>query len=169
MRPVLLALLLHAAADDGVLGTYRVQATARLSGVPLLRSLELRGDVVLRPAERPGAVRVRLAARGHACELAGTLAEPGRLVLAAGQRCPIVLDDPGVRGQVEATLRSGGARVANGHLVLSLELGLAGSVRLSTGLVPGLGREAVVPVDGSASVRGEGDRDNSRAAERERP
>ena len=34
------------------------------------------------------------------------------------------------------------------------------------GLLPGLAREAAVPVDGSASVRGEGDRDNSRAADR---
>jgi hypothetical protein len=162
---LLLALLLPAAANDGDLGTYRVQATARVSGVPLVRSLDLRGDVVLRPGERPRAVRVRLAARGHACELDGTLAEPGRLVLAPGQRCPILLDDPGVRGEVEATLRSGEARLADGHLVLALELGLAGSVRLSTGLVPGLAREPAVPVDGSASVRGEGDRDNSRAAE----
>jgi hypothetical protein len=164
--PLLLALLLHAAAEDGALGTYRVQATARLSGVPLVHALDLRGDVVLRPGEGPRAVRVRLAARGHACDLSGTLAEPGRLVLAAGQRCPILLDDPGVRGEVEASLRSGEARLADGHLVLSLEVALAGSVRLSTGLLPGLAREAVVPVDGSASVRGEGDRDNSRAADR---
>jgi hypothetical protein len=160
---LLLALVLHAAPDDAT-GTYRVQATARVSGVPLVRSLDLRGDVVLRAGERPGLVRVRLAARDHACDLAGRLAEPGRVVLAPGQRCPILLDDPGLRGDVEATLRSGEARLADGRIVLSLELGLAGSVR--TALVPGLAREAVVPVDGSASVRGEGDRDNSRAAER---
>jgi hypothetical protein len=161
---LLAALALHAAADDGT-GTYRVQATARLSGVPLLRSLELRGDVVLRAGERRGLVRVHLAARDQACDLAGSLAEPGRVVLAPGQRCPIQLDDPGVRGEVEATLRSGEARLADGRIVLSLELGLAGSLRTSL-LVPGLGRGAVVPVDGAASVRGEGDRDNSRAAER---
>jgi hypothetical protein len=166
VSPLLLALLLHATADEGALGTYRVQATARVSGVPLVHSLDLRGDVVLRPGERPGTVRARLAARGHACELAGTLPDPGRLVLTAGQRCPILIDDPGIRGNVEATLRSGEARVADGHIALVLEIGLAGSVRPSTGLVPGLGREAVVPVDGSASVRGEGDRDNSRAADR---
>lgn len=164
MLPLLLALLLHATADDRA-GTYRVQATARVSGVPLVRSLELRGDVVLRPGEGPRAVRARLGARGHACELSGTLAEPGRLVLAAGQRCPIQVDDPGVRGDVEATLRSGEARLADGHIVLSLEVALAGSVRVTTGLLPGLAREAVVPIDGSASVRGEGDRDNSRAAD----
>lgn len=165
MLPLALALLLGT-SGDGALGTYRVKATARLSGVPLVSSLELRGDVVLRPGERPPAVRARLAARGQACELAGTLTGPGRLVLTAGQRCRIPLDDPGVRGDVEATLRSGEARVVDGRLVLALEVGLAGTVRLSTGLVPGLAREATVPVDGSASVRGEGDRDNSRAADR---
>lgn len=166
MLPVLLSLLLQAAADDGAFGTYRVHATARVAGVPLLRSLELRGDVVLRPAERPRAVRARLASQGHACELVGTLAEPGRVVLAAGQRCPVALDDPGVRGDVVATLRSGEARLANGRIVLTLEVGLAGSVRVSTEIVPGFPQEATVPVDGSASVRGDGARDNSRATER---
>lgn len=165
MLPLVFALLLHA-ADDGALGTYRVQAAARMTGVPLVRSLELRGDVVLRPGGAPRAVRARLAAGGHACELSGTLAEPGRLVLAAGQRCPIPLDDSGLRGEVEATLRSGEARLSDGHIVLSLEIALAGSVRLPTGLLPGLAREVVVPVDGAASVRGEGDRDHSRAADR---
>lgn len=166
MLPVLLSWLLQAAADDGALGTYRVQATARVAGVPILRSLELRGDVVLRPGERPRALRARLASRGHACELTGTLAEPGRLVLTAGQRCPIALDDPGIRGDVVATLRSGEARLANGRIFLTLELGLAGTVRVATALVPGFAQDATVPVDGSASVRGDGARDNSRAGER---
>lgn len=164
MLPVLLALLVQAAADDGVVGTYRVHATARVVGVPVLRSLELRGDVVLRAGPRPGAVRARLASQGHACELAGTLAEPGRMVLAAGQRCPIALDDPGVRGDVIATVRSGEARVANGRIVLALEVDLAGKVQVSAEILPGLGQQAAVPVDGSASLRGDGARDNSRAA-----
>jgi hypothetical protein len=162
--PVLLAFLVQAAADDGAAGTYRVHATARVAGVPVLRSLDLRGDVVLRAGPRPGAVRARLASQGHACELAGTLAENGRIVLAAGQRCPIALDDPGVRGDVVATVRSGEARVASGRMVLTLEVGLAGKIQVSTELLPGLGQQAAVPVDGSASVRGEGARDNSRAA-----
>lgn len=162
--PLLLALLLHA-ADGGAAGTYRVLATVRVTGVALVRSLELRGDVVLRPGDRPRAVRARLATQGHACELAGSLAEPGRVILAAGQRCTIPLDDPGLRGDVVATLRSGEARVADGRLVLTLEAGLAGSVRVSAG-IPGLAREAAVPIDGTASVRAEGARDNSRAAER---
>ncbi len=166
MLPLVLALLLHVPADDGARGTYRVQATARVSGVPLARSLDLRGDVVLRPGERPRAVRARLAARDHACEFAGTLDGPGRLVLTAGQRCSILLDDPGIRGHVEATLRSGEARLANGGIVLTLEVDLAGSVRISPGTALGIAGETVVPVDGSASVRGEGHRDNSRAAER---
>ncbi len=166
MLPLALALLLRAASNEDVLGTYRVHATARLSGVPLVDSMELRADVVLRPGAHPGAFRARLAARGHACELGATRAGPGRLVLDAGQRCPILLDDPGVRGEVEATLRSGELRIAAGRIAVALEAGLSGSVRPSTGILPQLGRDAAVPVDGSALVRGEGDRDNSRAAER---
>jgi hypothetical protein len=160
----MLALALGA-ATGGLPATYRVRATARLAGVPLVSSLELRGDVVLRPGDGPRAVRVRLASRGHACEVAGTLTADERLSLAPGQRCPIALDDPGVRGDVVATLRSGEGRLEEGRIALSLELGLAGSVLIATGGLPGLQRETRIPVDGSASIRAEGERDNSRAAD----
>jgi hypothetical protein len=157
------ALAAGAATPESVRGIYRVEASARTS-VLLLRALELRGDVVLRPGERPGAVLARLAAQGHACELAGTLAEDGSLAFARGQRCSIVLDDPGARGRVEATLRSGKGRVEDGRLALQLEVALAGTVRIATAGVPGLASETAVPVDGDASVRVEGRRDNSRGA-----
>ncbi len=162
MLPVFLALALGA---DPALGTYRVEATARLTGVPLLGRLELRGDVVLRPAGDAPRVRAHLAARGHACDVDGTLAADGTLELVPGPRCPIVLDDPGARGRVEATLRSGNGRVREGRIALDLELDLAGTVRLPTGGLPGMPAETAVPVDGGASVRAEGGRDNSRAAE----
>ncbi|HEY6098085.1 MAG TPA: hypothetical protein VIW03_01555 [Anaeromyxobacter sp.] len=165
MLPFLLAFALGAASTEGVRGTYRVQARARISGVPLLRTLDLPGDVVLRPGGGPRAVQARLAARGHTCELAGTLADDGTLAFARGQRCPIALDDAGARGRVEATLRSGEGRVEEGRIALELELELAGKVRVATGGVPGLSAETAVPVDGGASVRAEGRRDNSRAAE----
>ncbi|HEY6001785.1 MAG TPA: hypothetical protein VIV57_02845 [Anaeromyxobacter sp.] len=164
MLPLLLAIALGAATPEAARGTYRVEATVRTAGVPLLRTLELRGDVVLRPGDGPGAVRARLAARGHACELVGTIAENGALAFGRGQRCSIALDDPGVRGRVEATLRSGEGRVDDGRIALRLEVGLAGTVRIPTGGVPGLGGEAALPVDGDASVRAEGRRDNSRGA-----
>ena len=164
--PLLLAVALGVPGTDAAAGTYRVQATARLSGVPLLRTLALRGDVVLRPGGGPRAVSARLAARGHACELAGTLAEDGTLAFRPAQRCAIALDDPGARGRVEATLRSGRGRLRNGRIALELELGLEGAVRVATGGVPGVAAETVVPVDGEASVHAEGARDNSRAAER---
>jgi hypothetical protein len=157
------ALAAGAVTPEGARGTYRVEASARTS-VPLLGTLDLRGDVVLRPGDGPRAVLARLASQGHACELAGTLAEDGSLAFAKGQRCPIVLDDPGARGRVEATLRSGKGRVEDGRLALQLEVALAGTVRVATGGVPGLPAEATVPVDGNASVRAEGRRDNSRAA-----
>lgn len=166
MLPLLLALAALAAAPGAALGTYRVQASARLSSVPLLDALELRGDVVFRPGDGPRGVRARLASQGHACELAGTVAQDGTLAFPGGQRCRILLDDPGARGEVLATLRSGQGRVADGRLVLQLELRLEGRVRVATGGLPGLPAQAVVPVDGGASVRAEGRRDNSRAAER---
>src|SRR5512140_3246982 len=154
VRALLLVLALGA-AGDGLPATYRVRATARLTGVPLVSSLELRGDVALRPGDGPRAVRVHLASRGHACDVTGSLTADERLSLAPGQRCPIALDDPGLRGDVVATLRSGEGRLEDGRLTLSLELDLAGTVRVATGGLPGLGREATLPVDGAASIRAE--------------
>jgi hypothetical protein len=161
----LLALSLAGSGANPALGTYRVDADVRVSGVPLLRSFELRGDVVLRPGDGPRVIRARLAARGHACEVDGTLADDGALAFERGQRCLIALDDPGVRGDVEATLRAGRGRVRDGRIALDLELGLAGTVRVATGSVPGLAKETPVPVNGEASIHAGGGRDNSRAAE----
>lgn len=166
MLPLVLALAAAAdASPSDVRGTYRVEATVRSSGVPLLRTLELRGDVLLRPGEDPGAVSARLASRGQSCELAATLRDGEALRFEPGQRCRIALDDPGVRGDVLATLRAGRGRVADGRLTLELELELAGEVRIATGRVPGLAAETAVPVDGDATILAEGRRDNSRAAE----
>lgn len=166
MLAALLAVTLAGSGANPALGTYRVDATARVSGVPLLRTLELRGDVVLRPGDGPRAIRAHLAARGHACEVDGTIADDGTFAFERGKRCLIALDDPGVRGEVDATLRSGRGRVRDGRITLDLELGLAGTVRIATGSVPGLAKETPVPVNGEASVHAEGARDNSRAAER---
>jgi hypothetical protein len=157
------ALAAGAATPESARGTYRVEASVRTS-VPLLRTLELRGDVLLRPGEGPRAVQARLASQGHACELAGTLDDDGTLAFARGQRCTIELDDPGARGRVGATLRSGKGRVEDGRLSLQLEVALAGTVRVATGGIPGLAAETAVPVDGDASVRAQGRRDNSRSA-----
>ncbi|MFT3912945.1 MAG: hypothetical protein QM704_02320 [Anaeromyxobacteraceae bacterium] len=153
---------------DAVAGTYRVRATVRMPSVPVLGTVELRGDVVLRPGPGPGGVSARLAARGHACALEGRVREGGAITFAPGQACTIALDDPGARGQVRAVLRGARAGVDTaGRITLALELELSGSVRVSTGLegIPGLAGEAEVPVSGPATVDGAGDRDNSRAGE----
>jgi hypothetical protein len=155
------------ATADPVRGTYRARADVRLAGVPLVSALELRGDVVLRPAGRPGALTARLAARGSACELAGQAEGGGGFALTGGQRCTIVLVDPDAKGRVEATLVAGrGTVTADGRLTLVLELALAGAVRVASGTaLPGIPAEVDVPVNGRASVAAEGTRDNSRAAE----
>lgn len=178
MTPLALALAALLAAPpaapaEAVAGTYRVRATVRLPSAPVLGTVELRGDVVLRPGARPDAVSARFAARGHGCALEGrTAASPGAqggaVTFAPGQACTIALDDPGVRGRVEAVLRGARVRVdAAGRLTLALELELSGSVRVATGLegIPGLAGEAEVPVSGPATVDGAGERDNSRAGE----
>jgi hypothetical protein len=161
--PLLAALSLAAvpAVPEGVLGTYRVQATLRAPDVPYASKVDLRGDVVLRAGDGPRAVRARLAANGKACELAGTLAQDGALAFADGQTCAIPLDDPLATGRVDATLRSGVGRVADGRVTLELELALAGMVHVGSGR---LARETLVPIGGKASVSAEGTRDNSRAA-----
>jgi hypothetical protein len=153
-------------APAPVLGTWRVRAAVRLDGVPLVRTMELRGDVRLVPGAAPGAVVARLAARGHACELAGRLEPSGEVTLAAGQRCTVTLEEPEVHGRVDAEVHGGRARVGDdGALALGLEAGLAGAVRIATGGLPGLPAETALPVNGSASVRADGWRDNSRAAD----
>lgn len=171
--PAVLCALLAASAPAApvpdVLGTYRVRADVRLSGIPLVSSLELRGDVVVKAGARPSRLTVKLSSRGHTCLLEGdAAARAGELTLAAGQRCTVVLEEPEARGRVVAEVRGGRLRVdAAGRLTLALEVRLTGSVRVATGLagVPGLGGDAEVPTNGEARVEGTGERDNSRAAE----
>ncbi|MBK9516885.1 MAG: hypothetical protein IPO09_05905 [Anaeromyxobacter sp.] len=149
-----------------VQGTYRVRAVATLAGVPLVRELELRADVLLAPGSGGREVRARLASRGQACALTALVAADGTLGFTAGERCTIALDEPGTRGAVVATVRTGRGRVADRRLVLELRLGLEGAVHLATGQIPGLGGETDLPVSGEAVVRAEGRRDDSRAAGR---
>lgn len=157
-------------------GTYRLRGTARVEAGPILsRVVEGRADAVLRPAGPPGAVRVRLAAQGHACELGGTASQDGALVLEAGQRCTFDLDDPGARGRVEARLRSGRGTLRGRTLALELSFELSGALSLQTARqVEVLGRTVdlpaawtpELPVRGEATAVAEGERDDSRAAER---
>jgi selenocysteine lyase/cysteine desulfurase len=161
----LLAALALAAAPsipDGVLGTYRVQATIRTTDIPFASRLEARGDVVLRAGDVPGAVLVRLASNGKSCELAGKFGKDGAIAFASGQTCAIPLDDPLVApGRVDATLRAGSGHVGEGRIALDFEVALAGIVH---GPAVRLGRTNSLPIGGKAWVQAEGRRDNSRAA-----
>lgn len=154
-------------------GVYRLAGSARVSASPLpSERLELRADAVLRPGDGPRRILARLAARGHACELAGTLAPDGALAFDAGQRCPLALDDPGVRGKLDGRLRAGSGRLSGRELSLDLAFELTGTVSLSAGgvRVPGLGVEVPpswtppTPVRGEARATAAGTRDDSRAA-----
>jgi hypothetical protein len=165
-----------AAAADGIRGTYRVRGTARVDAGPVLsREVEVRADAVLRRGDRPRKLRVRLAAEGHACELDATLEERGTLAFAAGQRCTFDVRDPTARGRVDATLREGRGHVRERALALDLVWELSGGLSLRTReRLEVLGREVELPaawtpelpVRGEARARAEGERDDSRSAER---
>jgi hypothetical protein len=148
-------------------GTARIDATA-----PLGRDIESRGDAVVR-ADAPGTVRLRLASMGHACELSASRQADGALAFDAGQRCVFDLQDPDARGHVEGRLRTGQGRLRDRHLALDLVFDLSGKVALRTAAgvqVFGVELPAAwtpdIRLDGGASVKAEGDRDESRAAQR---
>ena len=159
---------------DSARGIYRLAGSARVTASPLpAERMELRADAVLRPGDGPRRISVRLAAQGHACELAGRLGPDGILAFDEGQRCLLDLDDPGARGHVEGRLRSGSGRLTGRDLTLDLVFDLSGTVSVSAGgiRVPGLGEvppswTPPTPVRGDARATASGTRDDSRAAGR---
>jgi hypothetical protein len=154
-------------------GTYRMRGTAQIdAAAPLGRDLDSRGDAIVR-ADGPGALRVRLASMGQACELSASRKADGALAFDAGQRCVFDLQDPDARGHVEGLLRAGQGRLRDRHLALDLVFELTGKVALRTAAgVQMLGVELPsawtpdIRLDGGAAVKAEGDRDESRAAQR---
>lgn len=164
-----------AATPESARGAYRMAVTARVNAPPLPgKTTELRADAVLRPDAGPRRIRARLAAQGHACELAGRLEPGGAIAFDPGQRCPVDLDGPEARGRIEARLRSGGGRLAGRDLSLDLAWEVDGTVSLSAGGVniPGLGIEVpptwtpATRIEGEARATASGTRDDSRAAGR---
>jgi hypothetical protein len=159
-----------------LLGTYRLHGTARVDAGPVLsREVEVHADAKLGAGAGARAVRARLAAEGHACELTARVEEGGALVFEPGQRCAFDVDDPGARGRVEARLRSGRGRLRDDTLALDLTWDLSGALRLrSAERVEVLWKTVElpstwtpeIPVRGEAQTRAEGHRDASRAAER---
>ncbi len=129
-------------------------------------------DAVVR-ADGPGTLRIRLASMGQACELSASRKNDGTLAFDAGQRCAFDLQDADSRGHVEARLRAGRGRLRDRHLALDLAFDLSGKVAVRTAAgVQMLGVELPstwtpdIRLDGAAAVRAEGDRDESRAAQR---
>lgn len=158
---------------DDLGGTYRMRGTAQVdAAAPLGRNIDSRGDAIVR-ADRPGTIRVRLASMGQACELSAARKDDGALAFDAGQRCVFDLQDADARGHVEARLRAGSGRLRDRHLALDLAFELSGKIALRTAAgVQMLGVELPstwtpdIRLDGGAAVRAEGDRDESRAAQR---
>jgi len=161
-------------AHPDAYGTYRLAGRARVEARPFpAQEQEVHADAVLSAGAGPGAVRLRLAGEGLACDLSGTLAPDGALELAPGQRCATDLRSEEVEGRVEARLLSGSGRVRDDAMTLELDFALSGAVKVRSGGAldaltsllppPGAGPEPV-PVRGQARGRAEGRRDHSRAA-----
>jgi hypothetical protein len=157
---------------EAIRGTYRLAGTARVDAGPALsRNVEGRADAVLSPGRGARAVRARILAQGHACELEATLGEGGALAFAPGQRCAFDVADEGARGRVEARLRSGTGRCAGGRLSLDLAFALEGALALRTAQrVEVMGSTIELPaawtpelpLRGEARAAAEGKRDESR-------
>jgi hypothetical protein len=164
------------AAAAAVSGTYRMHATGRVEAGPVLsRRVEERGDAILRPDDGPRAVRARLAAHGHACELVATVEATGELRFEPGQRCVFDVREDDARGKVEARLGSGRGRVRDRTLTLELAWELSGTLSVRTPerleilgqkIELGSGWTPDLPVRGTARIEAEGTRDDSRATER---
>jgi hypothetical protein len=174
-----LGAVVTAAAPRGagaIHGTYRLSGTARVDAGPILsRNVETRADAVLSPGRGSRAVRARLVAEGHACELAATLGDGGALTFDPGQRCTFEVRDPDARGRVEARLRSGQGRCEGGKLALDLTFELTGALSVRTAQrVEVMGSSVELPaawtpelpLRGEARTVAEGKRDRSRAAPR---
>lgn len=168
-----------ASPADELRGTYRLAGSARVDAGPVLsRSVEARADAVLSPGRGPRAVRARLLAEGHACELAATLGEGGALAFEPGQRCAFAVQEPDARGSVEARLRAGRGKCEGGRLSLDLTFELSGALSMRTGqAIEVMGTKVELPaawtpdlpLRGEARAVAEGGRDESRAGQRPAP
>jgi hypothetical protein len=165
-----------ASPADALRGTYRLSGTARVDAGPVLsRRVEARADAILSRSGGPRTVRARLLSQGHACELAATLGDGGTLAFEPGQRCAFDVQDPDVRGRVQAQLRSGRGRCEGGRLSLDLTFELSGALSLRTAeRIEVMGTTVELPaawtpelpLRGEARTVAEGSRDESRGGQR---
>jgi hypothetical protein len=150
-------------------GAWRVDVVTHVRAAPVIdRDVKSRVDLVVREGRDRRAVSLEVEAEGYLCRLEGRVLDDGALDLRPGQTCPLALDEPDVRGTVEARLRTGRGRLRDRKLELELAFDLSGSVsaRIEGGTVSVMGRDIVLPdgwapplpLRGSADARGEGRR-----------
>jgi hypothetical protein len=164
------------ATPASVRGVYRLSGTAVIDVRPAFhREVEARADAVLDPGRGPRDLRLRVAAQGHACELAARLEPDGAVTLEPGQRCAVEVRDPEARGRLDLRLRSGRGRVdpARDRLALELAFDVSGALSLRAsvgaqvfGVDLGDAWMPEVPASGVARATAEGGRDHSRAGSR---
>lgn len=152
--------------------TYRMHGTIHFAGAALARDMELHADAVVEPGAGPGDVVLHLASMGQRCRVVARCDAAGMLAFPPGQACVLDIRSPNAQGRVEVRLASGGGRLREKDLSLSLRSELSGAVTVGSGRpvvvlgrpVPGTG-SSTIPVHGEARATAEGRRDHSRAAE----
>lgn len=153
--------------DDAIVGTYGVAGTAHVSVSPFpAHDYPGAMTATFSRASGPGALSLRLEARGYGCTLQVQVGPDGSLRFPDDARCPLDIAEPDARGHVDARLRTGRGRVVGDTLELALQLDVNGTIqmRIPSRTIRIFGTEIqspatwapVAPVRGNVSASGLG-------------
>ena len=163
------AVALSTSGAKGLSGTYEVAGTAHVSVSPFpARDFPGEMTATLSRASGPGALSLRLEARGYGCTLQVQAASDGSLQFPVDARCPVDVAQPDARGHLDAQLRTARGRVAGDTLELALQFDVTGSIqmRIPPRTIHILGAEMqspatwapAAPVQGTVAASGQGSR-----------
>lgn len=116
---------------EGIPGEYGLAGTAHVSISPF-PTHDYPGEMTatLSRSPAPGALSLRLEARGYACTLQIRAVSDGSLQFPDGATCPLDVSQPDARGHVDAQLRTARARVIDKRLEMDLRFDVTGSIQL---------------------------------------
>jgi len=117
--------------EEGITGKYDLAGTAHVSISPF-PTHDYPGEMTatLSRSSAPGALSLRLEARGYACTLQIRVASNGSLQFPDGAKCPLDVSQPEARGHVDAQLRGARARVVDKRLEMDVQFDVTGSIQL---------------------------------------
>ena len=115
----------------GLAGKYDLAGTAHVSISPF-PAHDYPGEMAatLTRAPGPGALSLRLEARGYGCTLQVRADQDGSLDFPEGATCPIEIAQPDARGHVDAQLRMGRGRIVHGQLEIDLQFDVDGRIQM---------------------------------------